>query len=109
LKKIVAPFLFPVPLILGLLTAGLLLLWLSNRQEMGRMLVSLGTVLLLLCSLDSISYFLVATLEYRYTPVLSVERVGYEVSWVIVLDTGHVSDPRLPPTSQPRAWPAQTE
>jgi uncharacterized SAM-binding protein YcdF (DUF218 family) len=100
LKKIVAPFLFPVPLILGLLVAGLLLLWWSHRQQAGKMLVSLGTLLLFLFSVEPMAHFLVATLEDRYPPVLSALSVGQEVRWIVVLDWGHVSDPRLPLPSQ---------
>jgi uncharacterized SAM-binding protein YcdF (DUF218 family) len=100
LKKMVAPFFFPVPLILVFLTAGLMLLWLSTRQKAGRMLVSLGTLLLFLFSLEPITHFFVGTLEYRYPPVLSAGSVGQEVRWIVVLDSGHVSDPRLPLPSQ---------
>jgi uncharacterized SAM-binding protein YcdF (DUF218 family) len=100
LKKIVAPLLFPLPLVLGLLVAGLLLLWLTRRQKAGRILVSLGTLLLLSFSLEPIAHLLVATLEDRYPPVLSAGSVGREVRWIVVLDSGHVSDPRLPLPSQ---------
>jgi uncharacterized SAM-binding protein YcdF (DUF218 family) len=100
LKKMVAPLLFPVPLILALLVAGLLLLWLSHRQRLGRVLVTLGTLLLLVFSLESIAHVFVATLEDRHPPVLSAGSVGHEVRWIVVLDSGHVSDPRLPLTSQ---------
>jgi uncharacterized SAM-binding protein YcdF (DUF218 family) len=99
LKKLVAPFL-PVPLILGLLVAGLLLLWLSTRQKTGRVLVSLGTLLLCLFSVESVAHWFVATLEDRYPPMLSAGSVGHEVRWIVVLDAGHVSDPRLPLPSQ---------
>jgi Domain of unknown function (DUF151) len=94
LKKIVAPFFFPMPLILGCLTVGLMLLWLSNRQKAGRMLVSLGTLVLFLFSLESIAHLIVATLEDRYPPVLLASSGGPEVRWIVVLDSGHVSDPR---------------
>jgi uncharacterized SAM-binding protein YcdF (DUF218 family) len=100
LKKMVVPLLFPVPLILGLFVAGVLLLWLSNRQKAGKMLVSLGTLLLLVFSVEPMAHWIVATLEDRYPPVLSVDRVGPEVRWIVVLDSGHVSDPRLPLPSQ---------
>jgi uncharacterized SAM-binding protein YcdF (DUF218 family) len=100
LKKIVAPFFFPIPLILGCLTVGLILLWLSNRQKAGRILVSLGTLVLFLFSLEPIAHVIVATLEDRYPPMLSAGGVGHDVRWIVVLDSGHVSDPRLSPPSQ---------
>jgi uncharacterized SAM-binding protein YcdF (DUF218 family) len=99
-KKIVAPVLLPVPLILGVFVAGVLLLWWSDRQKAGKMLVSLGTLLLLVLSVEPVAYFLVATLEDRYPPVLSAGSIGPEVRWIVVLDAGHASDPRLPLPSQ---------
>jgi uncharacterized SAM-binding protein YcdF (DUF218 family) len=100
LQKIVAPLFFPIPLILGCLTAGLLLLWCSQRQQVGRILVLLGTLGLLVGSVEPIAHMLVATLENQYPPVRSAAHVGQEVRWVVVLDSGHVSDPRLPPPGQ---------
>ena len=100
LQKMVAPLLFPIPLILGCLTAGLLLLWCSQRQLAGRLLVLLGTLGLLLGSLEPITHRVVAALENQYPPVRSAGDVGQEVRWVVVLDSGHISDPRLPPPSQ---------
>lgn len=96
-KKIAAPFLFPVPLILGFLAVGLILLWFTQRQKTGKILVSIGTLFLLLFSLESVSNYLVGSLESRYPPVLSAAN---DVKWIVVLDGGHASDPRLPPTSQ---------
>ncbi|HSX77834.1 MAG TPA: envelope biogenesis factor ElyC [Candidatus Saccharimonadia bacterium] len=100
LQKFVAPFLFPLPLILGCLTTGMLLLWCSHRQKAGRVLVSLGTLVLFVCSVEPIAHGVVATLEDRYPPVLSASHLGQEVRWIVVLDSGHVSDPRLPLPSQ---------
>jgi uncharacterized SAM-binding protein YcdF (DUF218 family) len=100
LQKIVAPFLFPMPLILGCLTAGVMLLWFSHRPKAGRLLVSLGTLGLFLGSVEPIAHVVVATLEDRYPPVLSAGTVSPEVRWIVVLDSGHVSDPRLPLPSQ---------
>jgi uncharacterized SAM-binding protein YcdF (DUF218 family) len=99
-KRLVAPLLFPMPLILGVFVAGLLLLWVSHRQKAGRMLVSLGTLALFAFSIEPTTYLLVASLEDRYPPVLSADGIGQEVRWIVVLDSGHVSDSRLPPPSQ---------
>ena len=65
LQKIVAPFLFPMPLILGCLTAGVMLLWFSHRPKAGRLLVSLGTLGLFLGSVEPIAHVVVATLKDR--------------------------------------------
>ncbi len=62
LKRLVAPLLFPVPLVLGLFVAGLLLLWVSHRQRAGRLLVLLGTLVLFAFSVEPVAHVLVATL-----------------------------------------------
>ena len=49
-KKIVALFFYPVCLCLGILILGLFCLWATRRQRLGKVLVTLGTVLLLLLS-----------------------------------------------------------
>ncbi|MDT5158330.1 MAG: hypothetical protein QOH51_2687, partial [Acidobacteriota bacterium] len=47
-KKIVAPFLMPVPFCVALLLIGLLLLWFTRRQRAGKLFVTAGTLLLTL-------------------------------------------------------------
>ena len=42
LKTIVSYFLLPYPVILTLLVAGLVLLWFTKRQRVGKILVSVG-------------------------------------------------------------------
>jgi uncharacterized SAM-binding protein YcdF (DUF218 family) len=108
LKKIVAPFFSPVALSLGLLILGLFLLWASRRRvRLGKVLVSLGTLLLLLCSSPLISSHLVTPLERAYPALLHPEALsrqgqnpGSAPVWIVVLGGGHNSDPQLPPNSQ---------
>jgi uncharacterized SAM-binding protein YcdF (DUF218 family) len=105
-KKIVALFFYPVPLCLGILILGLLCLWATRRQRLGKGLVTLGTVLLLLLSLPFISSGLLTPLERRYPPLLHPETASWgqtgstSPKWIVVLGGGHVSDPRLPANSQ---------
>jgi uncharacterized SAM-binding protein YcdF (DUF218 family) len=107
LKKLVASFLYPVPLCLELLILGLFFLWVTQRQRLGKILVTLGTVLLLLLSSSFISSGLLTPLEHRYPALLHPETIAWEgphpatsPKWIVVLGGGHVSDPRLPPNSQ---------
>ena len=106
LKKIVAPFFYPLPLCLGILILGLFCLWATRRQRLGKGLVTLGTVLLLLLSLPFIAGQAAAPLESRYPALLhpeAISRAGEgstSPQWIVVLGGGHVSDPRLPVTSQ---------
>jgi uncharacterized SAM-binding protein YcdF (DUF218 family) len=106
MKKIVALFLYPVGLCLGILILGLFCLWATRRQRLGKVLVTLGTVLLLLFSTSLISLGLLVPLEQRYPALLHPETVSWgpksstSPKWIVVLGGGHVSDPRLPANSQ---------
>jgi uncharacterized SAM-binding protein YcdF (DUF218 family) len=106
LKKIVALFFYPVGLCLTILFLGLFCLWGTRRQRLGKVLVTLGTVLLLLFSTSFISSGLLVPLEQRYPALLHPESVSWgpqsstSPKWIVVLGGGHVSDPRLPANSQ---------
>jgi len=106
LKKILAPFFYPVSLCLGILILGLWFLWATRRPRLGKGLVTLGTVLLLLLSAPGISRQTLLPLESRYPALLHPETVswgenrGTSPKWIVVLGGGHVSDPRLPANSQ---------
>src|SRR5207253_2584324 len=62
-KKLLAPFLMPVPFCLALLLLGLVLLWLTRRQRAGKWLATLGALLLLLLGYGSVSGRLPASLD----------------------------------------------
>ena len=105
LKKIVSQFLFPLPIGASLLVAGVLLLWLSKRQKLGKVLVTIGALFLLTLSYGAASNRLLAPLETLY-PTYDLWRASDTVraeqafAYVVVLGGGHSSDPRLPPSSQ---------
>jgi uncharacterized SAM-binding protein YcdF (DUF218 family) len=105
-KKILALFCYPVGFCLGILILGLWCLWATQRQRLGKVLVTLGTVLLLLFSTDLISSRLLVSLEQRYPALLHPETISWgpksstSPKWIVVLGGGHVSDPRLPANSQ---------
>jgi len=98
-KKIVGPLFFPVSICLVLLVLGLIFLWFTRRQKTGKVLVTIGVVLLALFSYSAFSDHLLGPLEYRYPPVLNPAGFS-DVKWVVVLGSGHISDPRLPVTGQ---------
>jgi len=107
LKKIVGLCLSPVPLCLECLILGLVFLWATRRQRLGKVLVTLGTLLLVLLSLSVISSGLLSPLERRYPAILHPEQIvgkgqGPESAprWIVVLGGGQVWDPRLPPNVQ---------
>jgi uncharacterized SAM-binding protein YcdF (DUF218 family) len=107
LKKIAPLLLYPVSLCLGILILGLLCLWATRKQRLGRLLATLGTVLLLLLSLPCISTQFLIPLERRYPALLHPEKIAWEgeksgtsPKWIVVLGGGHRSDPSLPANSQ---------
>jgi uncharacterized SAM-binding protein YcdF (DUF218 family) len=106
-KKIASSFLFPVPLCLEIMLAGLFFLWFTRRtyggftrgQKLGRILVTLGVGLFAVFSYGSFSGMLLKPLEYSYPPKPGIEEIR-RAKWIVVLGGGHVSDPRVPVTSQ---------
>lgn len=104
-KKIVPLFIFPVPLCLELLLLGLALLWFTRRQRAGKILVTAGTVLLLILSYSFLPNLMLRPLEQRYPPVLdpAASQIGpkeVQAKYIVVLGGGHTSDPKLPVSSQ---------
>ena len=99
LKKIISPLFLPVPLCLEILLTGLVLLWFTRRQKLGKIVVSIGVILLATLSYDAIPNNLLRPLEYKYPPLLKLEDV-HDIKWVVVLGGGHQSDPSIPSTSQ---------
>ncbi|MFA5109824.1 MAG: ElyC/SanA/YdcF family protein [Desulfobaccales bacterium] len=107
LKKIAANFLSPGSLGLEILILGLFLLWFTRRQRLGKIVVSLGTALLLLFGSPLLSPRLLMPLERHYPALLHPEalvREGRQPQtspiWIVVLGGGHDTDPSLPVNSQ---------
>ncbi|MEW6386076.1 MAG: envelope biogenesis factor ElyC [Thermodesulfobacteriota bacterium] len=103
LKKLVAPLLYPVPLCLEILGLGLVCLWFSQRQKLGKTLVSLGTLLLALFSYNPVAQVLLQPLEQKYPGVTETavqkfqrENAAAPRKWIVVLGGGAASDPRVP-------------
>ena len=103
LKKLVSRLLFPLPFGLGLSLVGLLLLWFTARQKLGKSLVTVGVVLLLLLSAAPVAEKLLAPLEDVYLPY-GVPATGAgshdDVAFVVVLAGGLPTEPALPITRQ---------
>jgi uncharacterized SAM-binding protein YcdF (DUF218 family) len=95
-KKLIAPFLMPVPFCLALVLSGLLLLWFTRRQRAGKWLATAGAVALLLLGYGSVSGRLLATLERQHGPVVDASAAAGRVRWVVVLGGGSSSDAGLP-------------
>jgi len=95
LKKIVAPFLLPVPVAVLLLLIGLVFLWFTRRQKAGKVLVTMAFIVLVLFSSGGIPDVLVRPLEYKYPPVTNFE-ASKDIKWIVVLGGGSTAVPGLP-------------
>jgi uncharacterized SAM-binding protein YcdF (DUF218 family)/pterin-4a-carbinolamine dehydratase len=106
-KKIIASFLYPLPLSLLISLLGLYLLWFTAKQKTGKILVSVGVIILTLFSCSVISNKLLRPLERKYDSFemrgsSSVSKTEDEstLKYVVVLGGGHTSDSEFPLMSQ---------
>jgi len=95
LKKLIAPFLMPLPMVLILALVGLFCLWFTRRQKTGKILVTVAVGLLGLLSYDGVSDMLARPLEKRYAPLTHAKEIQ-DVKWVVVLSGGSGVDGALP-------------
>jgi uncharacterized SAM-binding protein YcdF (DUF218 family) len=91
-KKFLTPFLMPLMLVVYSLGAGVGLLWFSKRQRVGKVLVSVGLVLLLAMSCGELSNSLLRSLEDNYPWLSHPDR---SLKWVAVLGGGYRSVVRV--------------
>jgi uncharacterized SAM-binding protein YcdF (DUF218 family) len=99
IKKIVAPLFMPLSLCLELLLVGLFLLWFTRKQKLGKIIVSLGIILLMFFSYGAVSNILLKSLECKY-PALNDINKYFDIKWVVVLGGGHIFEQKLPANDQ---------
>jgi uncharacterized SAM-binding protein YcdF (DUF218 family) len=92
LKKIIGFWLMPLSLSVLFIVLGLLLLWFSKRQTMGKVFTSFGLALLLLFSWQPVATQLLRPIEQTYTGFNTQQQVDY----VVVLGNTGTSDPTVP-------------
>ena len=95
LKKVIGGLLLPLPLLLLLMAAGLLLLWLTRWQKSAKVLLSVSWLLLLLLSLQPVADRLLLPLENRYPTWNGTT----PVAWIVVLGGGYTWNPDWAPGS----------
>lgn len=108
LKKIMSHVISPVPLIIVLILAGLFYLWFTKKQVWGRLLVSVGFIILLLLSNTHMSDQIIGYLESNYRPhdIQMSKEIYYDsadtdfIKYIVVLGGGHTTNPELPVSSQ---------
>jgi uncharacterized SAM-binding protein YcdF (DUF218 family) len=98
--RLLAWFLLPLTICLGLLAVGLLLLWFTRRQRLGKVLVTTGAALLVLFSSGPFGALLVEPLETAHPAWGGTPAGGGPPRWVVVLGSGYRPDPALPATSR---------
>jgi uncharacterized SAM-binding protein YcdF (DUF218 family) len=105
-KKIVAVLTSPVILCLDFLVPGVVLLCWTRRFRGAKVLLFMGTLLLLVLSTPAISESLLRTLEDQYRPLLvsgrSSDEALAQARYIVVLAGGYLPDPGLPPATRLR-------
>lgn len=101
LKKFVSRCFFPVPLSLEFLLMGLILLWFTRRQRIGKVLVTVGSLLFLGFSNLMTSNALIRPLEHSYPPLVVTAGNAQlsTVRYIAVLGGLGDDDPNVPITS----------
>jgi uncharacterized SAM-binding protein YcdF (DUF218 family) len=85
LKKIVGLLFMPLSIILILFFAGMILLWFTHRQIMGKIILTITFLLFVLFGYGFLSYVPLEKLE-RFYPTLDINAAGIKsIRWVVVL------------------------
>ena len=107
LKKIISAFIYPLPFSLLLSFLGLYFLWFTNKQRTGKIVMSVGLVILTLFSYSILANKLLRPLERQYdkfeikiSSAVPETEGGSAIKFIVVLGGGHTSDPELPMISQ---------
>ncbi|MDF7789683.1 envelope biogenesis factor ElyC [Pantoea ananatis] len=95
LKKVAGSLLLPLPFLLLLMAAGILLLWFSGWQKSGKIIISASWLFLLLISLQPIADRLLLPMESRYPTWNGTQKVDY----IVVLGGGYTYNPAWAPSS----------
>ncbi|MBU1356294.1 MAG: YdcF family protein [Candidatus Edwardsbacteria bacterium] len=99
IKKIISGIIMPLPVVMLLLAAGILLIWPLKKKKAGWIVTAASFLIMLLLGYGIIGDMMLSDLENRYPAPADIE-THTSVKWVVVLGGGMNSDPRLPITSQ---------
>lgn len=95
LKKYIGGMMLPLPLLLSLIALGLLLVWFSRFQKSGKIIITVGWLMLLLLSLQPVADGLLRPIENKYPTWQGKQKVEY----VVVLGGGYTWDANWAPSS----------
>ncbi|MDP3183478.1 MAG: envelope biogenesis factor ElyC [Desulfobaccales bacterium] len=106
-KTIVMGLFFPVSLCLEILILGLFLLWFTKKQRAGKLVVTIGTIILLLASNAYLTDMMLIPLEQKYPAMVDnkfmeslIQSNKSSPIKIVMLGGGCTIDPQLPITSQ---------
>ncbi|MEO8327742.1 MAG: hypothetical protein ABI618_17970, partial [Nitrospirota bacterium] len=68
-KRVLASFFSPLSLSIEMIACGLLLLCFSRKQNVGKILITLGFILLVVSGYEGVSGRIIHTLESQYPPI----------------------------------------
>lgn len=100
LKKFFGLLLLPLPIIIGLLIIGLILLWATRRRITAQLILAVATILLLLTSYSIFPDAALRRLENLYPPLDEGALPGCGMQTVVVLGGGHYTCPGLSPLTR---------
>lgn len=95
LKKYIGGMMLPLPLLLSFIALGLLLVWFSRFQKSGKIIITVGWLMLLLLSLQPVADGLLRPIENKYPTWQGKQKVEY----VVVLGGGYTWDANWAPSS----------
>src|SRR3989339_131904 len=98
----IIPFFEPLPVSLALLIAGLGLL-IVKRRKAAIVCIGMGICILLVSGYGVFTKPALYSLERSYAPLIVEQitpKVRDQIRYVVVLGSGHVSDPDFPKTAQ---------
>lgn len=97
LKKIISALLMPLPALLIIGLAGLMLIMFTKKQKSGCFVVLFSFVGIFLIAFQPVSSRLLMPIERQYSAFFPVDE---PIDYVMVLGSGHVVDDEIPPTSE---------
>ena len=95
LKKVIGGMMLPLPFLLLLVGLGIVLVWFTRFQKIGKSIITVGWLALLLLSLQPVADSLLKPIEDNY----ATWRHQQSVNYVVVLGGGYTWNPDWAPSS----------
>lgn len=99
IKKWIGGLLMPLPFALALFLLGLIFLLFTNKKRIANGLLIFSFCFLTIMSLMPVSQNLGRSLEKTYPPLMQAD-IAQSFDYILVLGSGGIADPTLPPTGQ---------